>query len=180
MDPTRRKTIHDALVRLADGDRSAFPLLLENLWPVLLSFTERGVAQREDAEDLAQNVFVRICSRISEFDRERDGVSWAFGIASYEILTHRRRLQRRRETFDEAALQVSPDPAESPEDSLIRHELAAALACAVGELSAEDRSTLGLGKGPAPSELKGATLRKRRQRALDRLRAAWRRLYGGH
>jgi RNA polymerase sigma-70 factor, ECF subfamily len=104
MDTARRKTIHDTMVRLSDGDRSAFDVLLDELWPVVLSFAERGVGRGADAEDVAQEVFYRICSKIADFDRNRDGLSWAFGIASYEIMTHRKRRLRRREVHDETAL----------------------------------------------------------------------------
>ena len=36
MDATRRKAIHDAMVRLSDGDRTAFEVLVDELWPVIL------------------------------------------------------------------------------------------------------------------------------------------------
>ena len=74
MDAARRKTIHDAMVRLSDGDRGAFDVLLDDLWPVILSFARRGVGEGADAEDVAQEVFFRICARISDFDRGRDGL----------------------------------------------------------------------------------------------------------
>lgn len=83
MDAARRTAIHDAMVRLSDGDRAAFPVLLDQLWPVILSFVRRGVGQEADAEDIAQEVFFRICSRITDFDHSRDGLSWAFGIALF-------------------------------------------------------------------------------------------------
>ena len=119
MDPTRRKVIHHAMVRLSDGDRTAFDVLLDELWPVLLSFAERGVGRGGDAEDVAQEVFYKICSRIADFDRSRDGLSWAFGIASYEIMTHRRRLQRRREVLDEASVTEQLDGSASQEEQLL-------------------------------------------------------------
>lgn len=165
-------------MRLADGDRSAFPVLIEELWPILLSFALRGLRHEQDAEDVAQEVFLRICSRISDFDRTRDGLSWAFGIASYEIMTHRRRRQRRRETFD-ADLERHTDAQLSQEDEVMRQELAAALTQAIGDLSDEDQIALGLRGAPSAVAVQGATLRKRRQRALDRLRSIWRNLYGG-
>lgn len=177
MDLARRKTIHEAIVRLSNGDRAAFPHLMEELWPVILSFTRRAVAE-QDAEDVAQQVFVNICARISDFDRARDGLSWAFGIASYEIMTHRRRLGRRKETFGKANLIGSADSAESPEEALIRRDLSAALQTAIGELSEADRLALGLLGVSEPAESRGATLRKRRQRAIERLRTVWRTLYG--
>jgi RNA polymerase sigma-70 factor (ECF subfamily) len=176
MNPDRRKAVHEAIVRLCDGDRSAMPGLVEHLWPVLLDFARRGLRHDQDAEDVAQEVFVRICSRVSEFDRNRDGLSWAFGIASYEVMTVRRRWQRRRETFEMAALDARPDPSPSQEDALVQAELEAALAQVLGDLSEEDRAHLGLIPGAAISS--GATPRKQRQRALDRLRTIWRRVHG--
>ena len=178
MDEIRRKAIHAAMVRLSDGDRSAFPTLLEQLWPIILAFAERGLRHREDAEDVAQEVFLRICSRISDFDRERDGLSWAFGIASYEIMTQRRRQQRRREAFGSSKVDRRIDPVESQEEALLQRELATVLTTVVGALSADDQLALGLVESAVSSALAHATLRKRRQRALERLRGVWRKLYG--
>jgi RNA polymerase sigma-70 factor (ECF subfamily) len=177
MDVFRRKAIHQAMVRLADGDRSAMETLVHELWPVILSFAQRGLAHEQDAEDVAQEVFLRICARASDFDRQRDGLSWAFGIASYEIMTHRRRRGRRRESPANALAHVA-DEAPTQEQELIREQLEAALVAVVGALSDEDRTTLGLLPHSSAFAASGATLRKRRQRALDRLRVLWRKLYG--
>jgi RNA polymerase sigma factor (sigma-70 family) len=183
MDPTSRQIIHDAMVRLSDGDRSAFPALVGALWPVVLAFAQRGWrgAAAPDAEDVAQQVFLRICERIAEFDRRRDALSWAFGIASYEILTLRRRRHRRREAGG-FAWHAHPDPSESQEETLMRRELLAAVQELAGDLSAEDRALLGLGVDDCDERAalgsSPPALRKRRQRLLDRLRIAWRRLHG--
>jgi RNA polymerase sigma-70 factor (ECF subfamily) len=178
MDAARRKGIHHAMVRLSDGDRAAFDVLLDELWPVVLSFAQRGLNGSADAEDVAQEVFFRICSRIADFDRSRDGLSWAFGIASYEVMTHRRRQQRRREIHDEPSLAVISDGGSSQEDVLLRREAVRAFEEAVGALTDDDRRALGLAPTESPSEVSTSTLRKRRQRALDRLRGLWRTIYG--
>lgn len=177
MQPDRRKAVQEAIVRLSDGDRTAMNGLVQHLWPVLLDFARRGLRHEHDAEDVAQEVFVRICSRISEFDRTRDGLSWAFGIASYEIMTVRRRRQRRREAFDSSILDAQHHPQASQEDALVRAELEDALLQVLGDLSIDDRAHLGLIAAPQDGAT-GATLRKRRQRAVERLRTLWRRVYG--
>ncbi len=164
------------MVRLSDGDRTAIDVLVDELWPAVLSFAERGVGRGGDAEDVAQEVFCRICARIADFDRSRDAVSWAFGIASYEIMTHRRRRQRRREVLDEASVTRQPAPSASQEEQLLAREVALAFEQAVGSLTEEDRVSLGL-EDTRPGAA-GATLRKRKQRALDRLRGIWRQIYG--
>lgn len=166
------------MVRLADGDRGAFPMLVDDLWPVLLAFAQRGVGQHADAEDIAQEVFFRICARIADFDRSRDAVSWAFGIAGYEILTHRRRLGRRREVHDETEIARVHDGAPSQEEALMRLEIMEAFTLVVGTLSDEDRRALGLLENGGDDGVSGPALRKRRQRALDRLRDLWRSVHG--
>lgn len=178
MDAARRKAIHDSMVRLSDGDRTAFDVLLDELWPVILSFAERGVGRGADAEDIAQEVFFRICARIADFDRARDGLSWAFGIASYEVMTHRRRQKRRREVHDEASLAAEIDGGASQEDALLQREVVLAFEHAVGALTKDDQLALGLASGGDLSGVPSATLRKRKQRALDRLRGLWRSIYG--
>ena len=180
MDPARRQAIHEAMVRLSDGDRTAFDVLLDELWPVLLAFAQRGLASGpssgSEAEDIAQEVFYKICARISDFDRNRDALSWAFGIASYELMTHRRRVQRRREVFDGGSIAGQTDGSPSQEQQLIAREIRLAFEQAVGALTQQDRIALGLGSDE--SEALGATLRKRKQRALERLRGIWRHIYG--
>src|SRR5437762_6165236 len=119
------------MVRLCDGGRTAFGGLVDELWPAVRSFVRRSVPQDADAEDLAQEVFVRICARISDFDRSRDALSWIFGIARYEVMSHRRRQERRREVHGDPLDHAAP----SHEEALVAHELAAAFAEAVGALS---------------------------------------------
>lgn len=178
MNPSDRRAIHEAMVRLADGDRAAFDALLDRLWPVILSFAERGVGRGPDAEDIAQEVFFRICSRISDFDRKRDGMSWAFGIASYEVMSHRRRVKRRREVQDDSALGEQPDLDATQEDALLRQEMARVLEQVTETLTDDDRRALGLLPAPASRDASDAALRKRKQRALDRVRGLWRQIYG--
>jgi len=178
MNTAERKAIHDAMVRLSDGDRSQVRALLDALWPILLAFARRGVGQEQEAEDVAQETFLRICSRISDFDRSRDGLSWAFGIAKYEVLTQRRRLRRQSQILDAPEIALAEDPARSQEADLIAHELELALEGVLGKLEPSDRAALGL-EGVEPREAPAsAAARKRRQRALERLRSLWRRLYG--
>jgi RNA polymerase sigma-70 factor (ECF subfamily) len=178
MDQARRDVIQRAMVRLAEGERAAYPDLVRELWPVLQAFVRRGIRHPEDAEDVAQEVFLRICARISELDCSRDGLSWAFGIASYQIMTHRRRQQRRRESFGDQQFERHAHPAPSLEAIALQQELTAALTETIGALSTEDRVALGVAPSEGAERAADATLRKRRQRALERLRHLWRTLHG--
>ena len=174
MDQPQRQRVHAAIVRLANGDREAFTFVFEELWPELLAFVRRVVPSLPDAEDVAQQALMKVFFRISEFDTRRDGVTWAFGIAAYEIKTLRRKTERRREVAE--IPHQTADSARSPEQSVLDEEVDRTLSAALAELSTADQAALVL-NGPSPAGITNAAERKRRQRALERLRAIWRRLY---
>jgi len=172
MNALQRRNVHAAMVQLADGHRAAFDAVFAGLWPDLLAFVRRAMPGQADAEDLAQQTLLKIFFRISEFDTSRDGVAWAFGIAIYEVRTYRRKRQRRREIGVSPATQAA-DRTPSPEMRMIETDLRRALTEALGELTETDRAAL----LPAENLVVGVTpaaWRKRRQRALERLRAVWR------
>jgi len=178
MTAAQRQEIHALMVRFADGERAAFRPLFDALWPVLLAFTGGALRDRAAAEDAAQRALLTIFRRVVDLDRDRDGVAWAITIAAYEVMTIRRAAQRRREHADgDAPLAALADPAPPPDERIAAVELRAAVHAAVGELPARDREALAaiLADAPLPA---GETERKRRFRALERLRAAWRKAHG--
>lgn len=172
MNAPQRRSINDAMVRLARGDRAAFDTVFSGLWPSLLAFVRGAMPGHPDAEDLAQQTLLKIFFRISDFDVTRDGVAWAFGIAIYEVKTLRRRRARRREVSAAAAGEPA-GPDRSPEDALIQSDLHRALRDSLGDLTDADRVVL-RPDAAAPDAVSAAAWRKRRQRAVDRLRAIWR------
>jgi RNA polymerase sigma factor (sigma-70 family) len=170
-----REVVQRQLERLADGDRDAFHPLFVRLWPLLRGFAARCLP-REDVEDAAQEALLRVFARAAEFDRRRDALPWVLGIAAYEIRTARQRRRRRwrREHPDDDALAGQPDPGRSPEEIALAAELERALGEALGALRPVDTETLlAYARGECP-DLPGPTFRKRVERALGRLRSAWR------
>jgi RNA polymerase sigma-70 factor (ECF subfamily) len=176
MDVGRRQQIQSWIVRFADGERDAFQLLFEALWPVVLAFTSQGLPNPADAEDAAQQAVMKVFSRIADFDRSRDGLGWVLGIAGYEVMTIRKQRLRRRE-IGAAPLSLLEHDARDTESRMIAEELRLAVLAVVGDLPARDREALAtiLLGDDAPSD---ETARKRRFRAMERLRAAWRRAHG--
>ena len=65
-----------------------------------------------------------------------------------------------------------------PEEEFVRRDLAVAAVAALGEISALDRETLVATFWEEAAAVSGATLRKRRERAMGRLRDVFRRMYG--
>lgn len=176
-----RAEVQEMLVRLADGDRSAFDPLFTRLWPLLSRFTERALNGRADAQDAAQQALLKVFWRVSEFDRRRDGLSWIFGIAAYECRTARRKHQRRREDpLASAELSSRWADGSEGEESLIKQDLIAAAEVALTELPPGDVETIRVAiRGEErPPGLTATAFRKRLERAFRRLRLAWSAKYG--
>ncbi len=175
MTAEQRADLNALVRRFADGDRLAFQPLFDGLWPVLVAFTDRALGSPADGEDAAQQAILKVFSRIVDYDRTRDGVSWALTMAAFEVMTVRKQRQRRREAGT-VPLDVQ-DVAPSQEDEVMRAQLLTALREAIGELAPRDREALAsiLGDGEREG---GETARKRRTRAITRLRDVWRRVHG--
>jgi RNA polymerase sigma-70 factor (ECF subfamily) len=168
MDAALRTELSAWMARLADGDREPLSAALARLLPELQRFTTNVLHGHADADDAAQRALLSIFARAHEYEPGRDALAWALGIAAWECRTLLRQRSRRR---DDAEMPERVDVDADPEASMIERELIAAIESAVGVLSTDDRAALGFGEidGSVPA----ATIRKRRQRALVRLREAW-------
>jgi RNA polymerase sigma-70 factor (ECF subfamily) len=163
------------MARLADGDRSAFDGAYALLWPALLAFCKKALAP-SDAEDAAQLALLKVFDRASTFDRDRDGLTWAITIAAWEVRTIRKRQLRSRSVPMEDDDQ--PSAAIDPESAAADRELVDAAQAVLGSLAESDRDTLvATFAEEKPAEASGAAFRKRRERALIRLKTAWRRTH---
>lgn len=173
-----RDAADEAMARLADGDRRALREVHDAVRGPMLRAAERVLGGGEEAEDAAQNALQKLFAQAADFDRSRRVVPWAVALAVFEARTLRKKTQRRKvDAVDTGRFQaLAAEEAVAPE-LLERAELQALVEGLVGQLSEADRETVRDvlaenedGRGPA--------FRKRKQRAFERLREAWRLLNG--
>ena len=175
MSSDQNADLDSLVVRLAEGDRSAFAAVFQILRPPLLRLCTSMLKNEADAADAAQQAMEKVLTRCSQYDRTRPALSWALAIAAWECRTLLRKKSRRRELPEEQAPEASGG---GSEEALAERQLMGAAVDALGELSAEDRDALVATFWEEAPSVSGATLRKRRERALKRLRDTFRRLYG--
>jgi RNA polymerase sigma-70 factor, ECF subfamily len=82
--------------RARRGDSAAFGSLVEPWRKPLFGYIYRMVTLRQDAEDLLQDVLVRVLENIREYRGEARFKSWLFGIATHVCLDHLRYKKRWR------------------------------------------------------------------------------------
>ncbi len=64
------------------GDERAFQELVDRYQVRLLNFIYRTIGDRERAEDLVQEVFIRVYRHLHRFDRSKKFSTWVYTIAS--------------------------------------------------------------------------------------------------
>lgn len=82
--------------RAQTGDQTAFDELLQPMRQPLFSYIYRMVTHREDAEDLLQEVLLRVLGGLPKFRGEAKFKTWLFGIATHVCLDHLRQRHRWR------------------------------------------------------------------------------------
>lgn len=116
-----------ALVRRClGGDESAVRLLIERFQDAVFGLCLKFLRHRHDAEDVAQEVFVRIVRGLKGWDPTRPLKPWVLAIAANRCRTHAAKKGSRPEPVDFLPESLA---AADPDDSLeLRRELATALA----------------------------------------------------
>ncbi len=162
------------MARIVSGDRRAFDAVFAALWAPVHRFCLTLLLEEADADDAAQLVMEKLFVQAHHYNPEHPVIAWALAMARWECRTIlRRRSRRRTEPLSDSDIASEwDDPAE-------RAELQEALLKAISELSVSDQAVIQESfwtddSGPA----RDAAFRKRKQRAIERLRTAWRLVYG--
>ena len=77
----------------ADGNESAFAVLIERHLPAVCGFARKYVGDADKAEDIAQETFVKVWKNIKTFDTKRNLRSWLFTIAKNTALDYLRQKE---------------------------------------------------------------------------------------
>ncbi|MFA5161931.1 MAG: RNA polymerase sigma factor [Elusimicrobiales bacterium] len=113
------------------GDEAAYEELLNIHKNRIFSFILRFAAAPEDAEDIAQTVFLKVFANLASYDRRRPFMTWLFAIAHNCCMDHLRKKRPEQLSLDdeERPLEIE-DPSSSTEAAAARnfeHEEAEAL-----------------------------------------------------
>jgi RNA polymerase sigma-70 factor (ECF subfamily) len=168
------------LTRACGGDLDAYEQLVR--LHQQLAFRTALVFARNaaDAEEAAQDAFVKAWRALPRFDRSRPFAPWLLTIVANEARNRRRGAGRREALVLRAAAQsAAAAGAPSPELALLVAERDAALAAALERLEERDRQVilcrylleLTEAETAAALHCRVGTVKSRLSRALERLRA---------
>jgi len=110
---TEPKTPSDAVsaeelaVRARDGSRVSFDELVVRYRPRLVAFLARRLADAADAEDVAQETFLRAYDHLGSYDAARPFATWLFAIGKNVAANHAV-ARNRREARDGRPAEAVP------------------------------------------------------------------------
>jgi len=106
-----KNTEDGALIKLVQKKNpAAYKEIVRRYQGKLFAYLYRLVGNREEAEDILQNVFVKVYKNIKRFDTQRKFSSWIYRIAHNEAVNFLKRRGKRR--------QVSLEDIETTKDKL--------------------------------------------------------------
>jgi len=127
------------------GDEAAWARAYELYHECIFRFCAGYVRCKEEADDLVQEIFIKLRGRISQFQRGRSLRSWLYGIARNACLDQmkKKRLPRWRETLSSRLGENEPpSPTRSPLTKLVQKEQRQKLEEALDELDELSRAAL--------------------------------------
>ncbi|HEX5503255.1 MAG TPA: sigma-70 family RNA polymerase sigma factor [Thermomicrobiales bacterium] len=162
------------------GDAEAFGRLVRLYQQEALRGAFLLTGDRQAAEDIAQNTFLRVYRRLDRYDPARAFRPWFFGVLANEARAHRRRERRQRllpwARLPERAPGASPDPLA---EQAVRDDERARVRAALAALAEPYRTTavlyyvndLPVDEVAAALGCRAGTVKSRLHTARRRLRA---------
>ena len=138
----------EVMLRVKAGDDSAFDYLVQKYRRPMISFMYRMAHNSAVAEDLAQEVFLRVYRSREKYEASAKFTTWLYRIATNLAVNHARDTRNERsekmvsidEPDEETGLTVDlPDGSISAEEAIIRRERLAAIRQRVQELPERQR-----------------------------------------
>jgi RNA polymerase sigma factor (sigma-70 family) len=114
----------NALVeRAKTGDRLAFERLIEQHYDFIFRTACKWTGKKSDAEDIAQEVCIKLATAIQSFDGRSAFTSWLYRVTLNMVRDMQRSTTRKARTVDAFTLVHPEDDPGDQEDATASHEI---------------------------------------------------------
>ncbi len=110
-------TPDELIERCLGGDQDAWEAIVRQNWRKVFNVAYKFVGRHEEAEDLTQDIFLKIFRSLATFDRRANFQTWLISVSRNLCIDYYRSVRKERETIDRqvtaedlspASLDVSP------------------------------------------------------------------------
>ncbi len=100
LDPTQPPSEIDALIEdCLAGDQDAWARIVGKHWRKVFNVAYKFTGKHDEAEDLTQDIFVKIFKSLHTFDRRANFQTWLISISRNLCIDHYRSVRKERETI---------------------------------------------------------------------------------
>ncbi|MGC9049169.1 MAG: RNA polymerase sigma factor [Patescibacteria group bacterium] len=130
------------------GDEKSLEVLILTYIKPIYSFVYRYVGNGQDAEDITQEIFVKVWRNLKKFDQNKSFKTWIFSIAkntAIDFLKKKKAIpfsEFENEDGENMLTEILADPSPLPQELLERAGVAQALTSAMEKLSPKYRMVL--------------------------------------
>jgi RNA polymerase sigma-70 factor, ECF subfamily len=134
----------ELVLRFKKGDTSSFIFLVNRHKKGLYGMVYRILRSQADAEDLTQEIFLKVYENIHGFREESSFKTWLYRIGINQVSNHRKSGKYNREILNETLLQIND--CQQPEiiEKLIEKDYSRLLSAAIDSLPPKQKMTLSL------------------------------------
>jgi RNA polymerase sigma factor (sigma-70 family) len=91
----------EALIqRCLRGDQAAWEQIVKQHWRKVFNVAYKFVGKHDEAEDLTQDIFLKIFRSLDTFDRRANFQTWLISVSRNLCIDHYRSVRKERETID--------------------------------------------------------------------------------
>ena len=99
VDPSS-DAIETLIQRCLHGDQAAWELIVRQYWRKVFNVAYKFVGKHDEAEDLTQDIFLKIFKSLDTFDRRANFQTWLISVSRNLCIDHYRSVRKERETID--------------------------------------------------------------------------------
>src|SRR5678809_559343 len=109
----------EIIERCLNGDQAAWETIVRLYWRKVFNVAYKFVGRHDMAEDLTQDVFLKLYKSLDTFDRRANFQTWLISVSRNLCIDHYRSVRKERETIsrDVDASELSPVSSDLPADT---------------------------------------------------------------
>ena len=98
--PPQPQPIDEVIQRCLSGDQAAWESIVRQHWRKVFNIAYKFVGKHDEAEDLTQDVFLKIFKSLNTFDRRANFQTWLISVSRNLCIDHYRSVRKERETIN--------------------------------------------------------------------------------
>jgi len=123
LQPITALTDYELITQILNGDKELFAELVRRYKNLVYSVVVRMVNDRDEADDLAQDVFLKVYRNLDKYYPDYKFSTWVIRISTNHVIDYRRKNRLDTQSLDDVEYDTLVAAGSSPEADYLKKEL---------------------------------------------------------